>query len=107
MRTSIENLRGIPQQFKDAAQKVYGSQVPVVPVQFGNLNARPIYVAHIPMVVEIRAKRDVPSEIIAKWGIGVALFTAGDRWVRMIPQGLADLGELLHWTVTEVWESEP
>jgi len=49
LRTSIENLRGIPQQFKDAAQKVYGSQVPVVPVQFGNLNARPIYVAHIPI----------------------------------------------------------
>jgi hypothetical protein len=49
LRTSIENLRGVPQQFKDAAQKVYGSQVPVVPVQFGNLNARPIYVAHIPI----------------------------------------------------------
>jgi hypothetical protein len=39
LQTSIENLRGVPQQFKDAAQKVYGSQVPVVPVQFGNLNA--------------------------------------------------------------------
>jgi hypothetical protein len=107
LQTSIEDLRGIPQQFKDAAQKVYGSQVPVVPVQFGNLNARPIYVAHIPMVVEVRAKRDVPSEIIAKWGIGVALFMAGDRWVEMLSQGLADLGELLHWTVTELWESEP
>jgi hypothetical protein len=107
LKAPIENLRGVPQQFKDTAQKVYGSQVPVVPVQFGNLNARPIYVAHIPMVVEVRAKRDVPSEIIAKWGVGVALFMAGDRWVRMFPQGLADLGELLHWTVTELWEGNP
>jgi hypothetical protein len=107
LKAPVENLRGVPQQFMDAAQKVYGSQVPVVPVQFGNLNARPIYVAHIPMVVEIKKKRDVPSEIIAKWGIGVALFMAGDRWVEMLSQGLADLGELLHWTVTELWESEP
>jgi hypothetical protein len=81
--------------------------VPVAAIQFGNLNARPIYVAHIPMVLEVRAKRDVPSEIIAKWGIGVALFLAGDRGVRLFPQGLADLGELLHWTVVELWESEP
>jgi hypothetical protein len=58
-------------------------------------------------VVEIEKKRDVPSEIIAKWGIGVALFMTGDRWVEMFPQGLADLGELLHWTVTELWEHEP
>jgi hypothetical protein len=107
LKAPVENLRGVPQQFKDAAQKVYGSQVPVVPVQFGNLNARPIYVAHIPMVVEVRAKRDVPSENIAKWNVGMALFMAGDRWVEMLSQGLADLGELLHWTVTELWESEP
>jgi hypothetical protein len=32
---------------------------------------------------------------------------AGDRWVEMFPQGLADLGELLHWTITELWEREP
>jgi hypothetical protein len=81
--------------------------MPVAVIQFGNLNARPIYVAHIPMVVEIEKKRDVPSEIIAKWGIGVALFMAGDRWVEMFPQGLDDLGELLHWTITELWEREP
>jgi hypothetical protein len=57
--------------------------------------------------LEVRAKRDVPYEIIAKWGVGVAIFAAGNQWANLLPYGLADLGELLHWTVVEFWEDQP
>jgi hypothetical protein len=107
LQASVTSLSGIPTQYQTAAQKFYGSQVPVVPIQFGNLNAQPIYVASIPIVLEIRAKRDVPYEIIAKWGVGVAIFAAGTQWANLLPYGLADLGNLLHWTVIEFWEDQP
>jgi hypothetical protein len=107
LQASVTSLSGIPTQYQTAAQKFYGSQVPVVPIQFGNLNAQPIYVASIPIVLEVRAKRDVPYEIIAKWGVGVAIFAAGNQWANLLPYGLADLGELLHWTVVEFWEDQP
>jgi hypothetical protein len=107
LQAPITSLRGIPTQYQTAAQKFYGSQVPVAPIQFGNLNAQPIYVASIPIVLEARAKRDVPYEIIAKWGVGVAIFAAGTQWANLLPYGLADLGELLHWTVIEFWEEQP
>lgn len=107
LQASVTSLRGVPTQYQTAAQKFYGSQVPVIPIQFGNLNAQPIYVATIPITLEIRAKRDVPYEIIAKWGVGVAIYAAGTQWANLLPYGLADLGNLLHWTVVEFWEGEP
>jgi hypothetical protein len=107
LQAPITSLRGIPSQYQTAAQKFYGSQVPVVPIQFGNLNAQPIYVATIPITLEIRAKRDVPYDIIAKWGVGVAIFAAGTQWATLLPYGLADLGDLLQWTVVEFWEGTP
>jgi hypothetical protein len=107
LQASVTSLSGIPTEYQTAAQKFYGSQVPVVPIQFGNLNAQPIYVASIPIALEVRAKRDVPYEIIAKWGVGVAIFAAGTQWANLLPYGLADLGNLLHWTVIEFWEDQP
>jgi hypothetical protein len=107
LQASVTSLRGIPSQYQNAAQKMYGSQVPVYPIQFGNLNAQPIYVTYIPITMELRAKRDVPYEIIAKWGVGVAIYTAGTQWATLLPYGLADLGELLYWTVVEFWEDTP
>jgi hypothetical protein len=107
LQASVTNLRGVPSQYQNAAQKMYGSQVPVYPIQFGNLNAQPIYVTYIPITMELKAKRDVPYEIIAKWGVGVAIYAAGTQWATLLPQGLADLGDLLYWTVVEFWEDQP
>jgi hypothetical protein len=107
LQASITSLRGVPSQYQNAAKKMYGSQVPVYPIQLGNLNAQPIYVAYIPITMELKAKRDVPYEIIAKWGVGVAIYAAGTQWATLLPQGLADLGDLLYWTVVEFWEDQP
>jgi len=107
LQAPVTSLRGIPTEYQTAAQKFYGSQVSVVPIQFGNLNAQPIYVVTIPITKEIRAKRDVPYDVIAKWGVGVAIYAAGTQWATLLPYGLADLGNLLHWTVVEFWEDQP